>query len=73
MWIQENDQVKYKNEVLTVLSVDGLYTVASNVTITLQNSKGQKTKINYMSEFYPKYQSGEIKPVNIKKKQSRGY
>lgn len=73
MWIHKGDTVEQNNKVLTVERIDGLYSVASNITITLKDEENNSVQMNYMEDFFPKYQSGQIKSVNIKVKQSRGY
>lgn len=73
MWINKDDVVSYKNQNLTVVSVDGLYSVASNILITLKDQLGQELKMNYINDFYPKYNSGLITSVMVKEKPNRGY
>jgi hypothetical protein len=75
MWIQSGDTItNKKNEILEVVAINGLYSSASNITIELKNLHTQENVVmNYMNEFYPQINSQELKPLDIKKKQSRGY
>ena len=74
MWINKGDTVKKDGKILEVVSIEGLYSIASNVKITLKDTKTKKeTTMPYMSEFYPQVEQGKIEPVSIRNKNNRGY
>lgn len=72
MWINTGDTVETNQEVLEVVKIEGLYSVASNVAIYLKNSKGEEIKMPYLSEFMRKVDSGEIKALKVKPKACYG-
>lgn len=74
MWINTGDKVKKDGQVLKVLNIEGLYSVASNIKITLENETTKEViTMPFISEFSPQVEKGEIQTILIQKKNSRGY